>query len=101
MMRRIKKFLLVSLLLIVAAGCIYWISEAYITCGFPSVMLVDKNGDAYGYHDCKGRLIGGHVYFIQYIDGPYQDMVFRLHRGSDRRDHYIVRGGKKFYLHRE
>ena len=101
MMRRMKKFLLVSLLLIVAAGCIYYVWGAHIACGFPSVVRVDKNGDAYGFYDCKGRLIGGHVYFIQYIDGPYQDMVFRLHRGSDRRDHYIVRDGKKFYLHRE
>ena len=96
-----KKFLLVSLLLIVAAGCIYWISEVYLTCGFPSVVRVDKNGDAYGFHDCKRRLMGEHVYFIQYIDGPYQDKVFRLYRGSDRRNHYIVRDGEKFYLHRE
>ena len=98
MVRKRKTLLLLLIFMSVAMqfdGC----AEQPIYCAIRLPVMVDKAGHSYGYHDCRRHFItGACILSIQYIDGPYAGMVFRLY--DDKAGvAYIRRAtGERYYL---
>ena len=74
-----------------------------IPCLIPAVAVMDNDGYWYGYHDCWTDNTGKIVYSIEYINGPYQGMIFQLFNDdrdtNPQKNKYILIDGKRFYLH--